>query len=211
MSISCPLCLNQNHREIENQLSFKLYQCFECFLIYKDPLHFLDLQEEKSRYENHENTEESEGYIKFLNRLRLPLLPFLKNKKMGLEFGCGPGPVLKDLFEQDGFQMQVYDPFFYPDIPKKQFDFITSTEVIEHFHKPNKSFEQINSLLLPQGILALMTYTYSDPGLIENWWYLNDPTHVSFYHQKTFEYLSEHFSWLILKNNSNLAFFQKGP
>ena len=32
----------------------------------------------------------------------------------GLDYGCGYAPALADIFKKDGFNIDVYDPFFFP-------------------------------------------------------------------------------------------------
>ena len=66
-------------------------------------------------------------------------------------------------------------------------------------------------MLKPGGILAIMTNFYSEEIDFDEWWYQRDPTHVSFYSIKTFEWLSESFNWNILSNNEmdNVIILQK--
>ena len=58
---------------------------------------------------------------------------------MGLDFGCGPGPALANMMQSDGYEMEIYDPFFFPnkDALSKKYDFITCTETAEHFFNPH--------------------------------------------------------------------------
>ena len=46
---------------------------------------------------------------------------------MGLDFGCGPGPALADMMQSEGNEMEIYDPFCFPnqDALSKTYDFIT--------------------------------------------------------------------------------------
>ena len=36
------------------------------------------------------------------------------NNDFGLDYGCGYAPALADIFKKDGFNIDVYDPFFFP-------------------------------------------------------------------------------------------------
>ena len=60
---------------------------------------------------------------------------------------------------QEGFKVSLYDPFFYPskDVLTNQYDFITCTETVEHFHDPYKEFNILDDLLKPGGWLGVMT------------------------------------------------------
>ena len=44
---------------------------------------------------------------------RLGGKPNFENKKV-LDFGCGHGPALADILFNNGFHMDLYDPFFFP-------------------------------------------------------------------------------------------------
>ena len=48
----------------------------------------------------------------------------------------------------EGFSVDLYDPFFFPnkDIFANKYNFITCTETAEHFFNPNKEFETLNPL-----------------------------------------------------------------
>ncbi len=205
MNLSCPLCLKKTTKE----LCQTLHRCDECKLVFKASEQHLESSEEKARYETHQNKED-DGYIGFLNRLRVPLLEHIRGFKKGLDYGCGPGPVLKRLLERDGFFMRAYDPFFAPELIQDSYDFITCTEAIEHFFNPQKEIEQMLSLLKQGGVLALMTQTYKENDDLSDWWYARDPTHVCFYHQETFEWLAQKYELDLLLNKQNLCFLKKG-
>lgn len=70
--------------------------------------------------------------------------------------------MLSRLLEGHGFTMTDYDSVFF-DVPLTEpYDFIFSTECFEHFEEP---------------VLEIMTELRTDP------------THVSFYSEKTLDYL----------------------
>ncbi len=200
MNILCPLCQATTFKEIQKDL----LKCDKCHLVFKSKSLFLSEDEEKARYEFHRNDEDNPGYTDFLNRLRLPLLKYLKPGFKGLDYGCGPGPVLAELLRKDGFEIQIYDPFFAPEKPQGKFDFITCTEAIEHFHDPKKEIESMISLLNSSGILAFMTYTYDEKTDFDSWWYVKDPTHVCFFSERTFEWVASERRFQILVNMKNL-------
>ena len=54
---------------------------------------------------------------------------------LGLDYGCGYAPALADILKKDGFRVELYDPFFFPnkEIFLRKFKFITCSEVVEHF------------------------------------------------------------------------------
>jgi SAM-dependent methyltransferase len=207
INLSCPLCLKTNvssfiAREIE------YHHCQNCHLVFKDKKELLDNKTEKSRYDFHENVD-NPGYREFLGRLFHPLMKYLNKEMKGMDFGCGPGPVLQKMFHEEGINCQVYDPFYSPEMPNGKFDFITSTEVVEHFFEPGKEFDFILSKLKAGGYLGLMTSLYENDEQFETWHYCNDDTHVSFYHHKTMEWIASNFNLEALHISKQVHIFRK--
>jgi hypothetical protein len=194
MNSVCPLC---QHSQIQIFCSDKrraYFQCQQCFLVFADRTALLTKEQEKAQYDLHQNQLDDPGYRKFLSRLAFPLLSILKaEQNTGLDFGCGPGPLLAQMLSEAGKKMQVWDPFYAPD-PKalqQHYHFVSCTEAIEHFINPAKEWHLWLNLLQPEGVLALMTKRYTDKNSFHNWHYKNDPTHISFFHQRTFEFLAQ--------------------
>jgi methylase of polypeptide subunit release factors len=79
-----------------------------------DNKNYLSSKDERIRYEQHQNFVDDEKYIQFLSKLFFPLKEKLSNHKEGLDFGCGPGPALAKMFNDEGYIMDVYDPYFFP-------------------------------------------------------------------------------------------------
>lgn len=170
----------------------KYYYCKNCRLIFIEPEAVVEPEVEKSRYEGHDNNHQNEGYVQmfedFIKQVIEPQLD-LKQIDSVLEFGCGPGPVLADLLAAKGLDVQLYDPYFYPeeDFKEKKYDLITSTEVFEHFVDPVKEIKLLKSLLKEGGYLAIMTSFHPGPAEFSDWWYTWDQTHITFYNHKTFK------------------------
>lgn len=206
---SCPLCNSprtslffENPSERFNQA---YYHCNNCRLVFVAPETLPSKEEEKSRYDTHENDPNDTGYRNFLSQLFDPLQARLEPGSLGLDFGSGPGPTLNLMFEEKGHSMQIYDPFYRDDssVWETDYDFITATEVAEHLHYPAKEFNQLWDSLRPNGYLGLMTKLADDfltPETFANWHYRRDLTHVSFYSRYTFEWLAE--QW-----NADLTFY----
>ena len=116
-----------------------------------------------------------------------------------MDFGCGPGPVLKVLLNRLGIDVDIYDPYFYPDkvFEGKQYDLITCTEVFEHLKNPLEIITLLESLLKENGILAVMTLFHTTSDNFCKWWYRRDPTHICFYSPKTFKWLENNFNLVI--------------
>jgi hypothetical protein len=193
MNPVCPLCQHFDHQLFCTDQKRRYFLCSECFLVFADRNSLLSAAEEKAQYDLHQNLLDDPGYRRFLSRLSVPLLAKLQpDQNTGLDFGCGPGPLLAQMLSEAGKQMQVWDPFYAadPKVLMQQYHFISCTEAIEHFVQPAKEWRLWLDLLLPEGVLAVMTKRYTDQTSFARWHYKNDPTHISFFHQRTFEYLA---------------------
>ncbi len=165
---------------------------------------------EKQRYLQHRNDPTPE-YQGFLSRLAAPVARLAPTGARGLDFGCGPIPVMSALLESQGFTMENYDPFFFADaaLLGQTYDFVTCCETAEHFHHPEKEFALLNRLVKPGGFLAVMTQMRSQWDGFFEWHYPRDPTHVVFYSPRTMRWLSQKFDWTPMFFPENVVIFQK--
>lgn len=166
---------------------------------------------EREHYGTHENHPTDARYRAFLGRLSGPLLERLPAGAEGLDYGSGPGPTLSVMLAENGFRMTIYDRFFAPD-PKVlhgSYDFITCTEVVEHFHFPADEFDRLNRLLRPGGWLGVMTEMLREGCVFEDWHYVRDPTHVCFYRPGTMEWIAARYGWTVETPHRNVALFRK--
>ena len=151
--------------------------------------HHLSLDKQKERYEQHKNSAENQGYVEMFEAfLKVAVDPFMGRSGRILDFGCGPGPVLAELLKKRGHGVDTYDLFFQKDesYRNKQYDLIALTEVLEHLPEPLKTLRALRERLSPNGSFAIMTLFHpNDSAKFADWWYRRDPTHVSFYTEKT--------------------------
>ncbi|MGD8234107.1 class I SAM-dependent methyltransferase [Vibrio sp. TRT 1302] len=190
---NCPLCQSL---EIEHYYADKrreYLRCQQCELVFVNPDHRLDAKEEKAHYDLHENDPADEGYRRFLSRVSDPILERIEPSSHGIDFGCGPGPTLSLMLQEQGHTMSLYDIYYHPDaeVLSKTYDFMTATEVIEHLYQPNQVWQQWLNLVKPGGWIGLMTKMVIDVEAFASWHYKNDPTHVVFFSRNTFRYLAE--------------------
>lgn len=163
-----------------------------------DPAMHLTLDEEKKRYDQHNNDVNDPGYRQFVKPLVDKVLQDYSPQAKGLDFGAGPGPVATVMLrEKDFHEIAIYDPIYRPDraLLDDRFYFIICIEVIEHFRFPFEYFKLLRSLLLPAGSLYCMTALYDDDIDFEQWYYKNDPTHVFFYHRNALQWIKKQFSF----------------
>lgn len=192
--VTCPLCLNQHSALFHQDKRRNYYQCPQCRLVFADRASLLSATDELAQYQLHNNDINDAGYRRFLQRLAGPLLATLPATGLsGLDFGCGPGPLLAKMLTEAGQQMSVWDPYFAADasVLQQNYDFISCSEAIEHFTRPATEWALWLSLLKPQGTLAIMTKRYTTAEAFANWHYKLDPTHVSFFSDYTFSYLAQ--------------------
>jgi len=91
------------------------WQCEHCLVVFLDNKFKLNPSDEKYRYQQHNNDIYDKDYRIFLSKLLQPLKSKLKNGSKGLDYGCGPGPALAEMFKEEGFHMDLFDPFFFKD------------------------------------------------------------------------------------------------
>ncbi len=199
--MDCIICGSSNLELLEIQNRY--YHCQDCEVIFIDPTEIAAQDEEKERYEDHDNNHQNEGYVQMFEDFIEELIePHLNLEEINdvLEFGCGPGPVLADLLEAKELEVDRYDPYFFPEkvFLDKKYDLITSTEVFEHFSDPIKEMELLTSHLKEDAYLAVMTSFHPGPEEFEDWWYKWDPTHIVFYNQKTFNKVASDFELEII-------------
>ncbi|WP_347989114.1 class I SAM-dependent methyltransferase [Methylomonas sp. AM2-LC] len=192
---ACPLCGEKNSSDFAQDKFRNYLRCQTCLLVFVPVHQHLDRLAEKKIYDLHQNTSNDPGYRSFLSRLAIPLLAKLAYPAHGLDFGCGPGPLLAELFMEAGHQVDLYDPIYanHPNYLRQQYDFITCSEVVEHFRQPDVEFANLFRLLKPLGYLGLMTKMVIDAAAFKHWHYKNDLTHICFFSRPCFEYLALHY------------------
>ncbi|HOZ29465.1 MAG TPA: class I SAM-dependent methyltransferase [Bacteroidales bacterium] len=177
--------------------------CTNCELIFADKEYHLPPDEEKKRYTFHNNNIENKGYVDFLNQIILPARQLMPSRSQCLDYGCGPNPVLAKILHSYGTICDYYDPYFFPELnTDKKYDIVFASECFEHFFNPAKEIENIIRVLSPNGILAIMTEFWKDEKPFSEWYYIKDPTHVCFYHLKTFDHICKNFG-LVQKYTDN--------
>ncbi|WKT59213.1 class I SAM-dependent methyltransferase [Microbulbifer thermotolerans] len=129
----------------------------------------------------------------------------------GLDFGCGPAPLLARMLEEAGHRVALYDAYYMPNpaVMRKPYDFIVSTEVVEHLASPGAELQRLWGCLKPGGLLALMTKLVISPERFTTWHYIRDPTHICFFSAHTFRWLAD---WLSAELNfvaSDVIFLRK--
>ncbi len=207
----CPLCHSPEVTPFAEVKGRRYFECATCLLVFMDPEQRLDAASERERYTTHENDPQDIRYRAFLDQVVQPLRQYLAPGAEGLDYGSGPGPTLAFMLAELGFPTVIYDPFFAPGrgVLAARYDFITSTEVAEHFYAPADEFERFDQMLRPGGWLGILTTTRDPERAFATWNYVRDITHVCFYHARTMEWIAERFGWTLVVPSKNVALFQK--
>ena len=179
-----------------NEKSEVFWKCQQCGFIFKDPRFHLTAEAENARYRLHQNDVLDLDYQNFLKPVVGAVVGAQKPAEEGLDFGSGRASVVVYLLSLKKYNITSYDPLFFPDeqILKRRFDYITCTEVVEHFKEPRESFDLMLSLLKPGGKLYLKTSLTDQIPDFSKWYYHRDPTHVGFYNRKSLEYINSNWS-----------------
>lgn len=202
--MECILC------RCETELFFQFknrnyFKCLNCHSVMLDQNDYISPEKEKLRYESHNNDVMDERYQRYASPFIKAVMNDYSKHHLGLDFGSGTGPVITKLLRDQGYSVNIYDPFFADDKDKLkfQYDYIVCCEVMEHFHNPYSEFERLRLLLKPMGTLYLKTSLYDESIDFNKWYYKNDLTHVFFYHKKALEFIMNHFGFneLIIKKD----------
>lgn len=206
----CPLCFQHKTDQIAKDKIRIFYRCLNCQFIFVPAKFHLSVEESSKRYHYHQNNPNDTNYRQFLEIVLGPLRNHLPDKKcLGLDYGSGAGRAVSAILELDGHTVLNYDPLFSPLglIDKKKFDFVTCTEVVEHFLRPKEDWDQLIEVS-KSAILGIMTHLNSKQIDFSNWYYKNDPTHVAFYSKETLEYIAGQKSLEILEIKERYALFK---
>jgi hypothetical protein len=187
----CPLC---GHPEVplESIMHRDFGFCPTCKGIFVARAFLPSREEELAIYGMHDNDVEDLGYRNFVR----PLVELISSQQdihhRGLDFGSGPGPVITKMLTEQGYFMELFDPFFHPDtqVLGKRYDFVVACEVVEHFHYPKESFSLLKHLIAPGGKLYCRTTLIPEHIEFSRWHYKNDNSHVFFYHTETIAWIA---------------------
>lgn len=191
----CPLCIDGQTALFFTDSRREFFRCESCGFVHVPARFHLSEEAEQARYDLHQNDENDAGYRAFLSRLATPLLDRLPPESSGLDFGCGPGPTLSGMFEEQGHRVALFDKFYAPaqSVLDATYDFVTATEVVEHLREPAAELDVIWGCVKAGGWLGLMTQFLVAQDDFGGWFYKNDQTHVGFFSPATFEWLAA--SW----------------
>lgn len=116
---------------------------------------------------------------------------------------------MAQILREHGHNVEIHDPFYAnnPQHLQRRYDFVTCTEVVEHFRQPRREFHRLFALLKPEGLLGLMTKLVIDAEAFRNWHYKNDLTHVCFFSKATLQWLADAYQCQLEIIGKDVAIF----
>ena len=183
---SCRICHASSPLFFRDLRAF--YKCPECCLIFTFDLPGKEAEE--THYKNQWTTTDTSFWKKQVDVL-LQLIDNYRTPTRILDFGSGSGEMTNE-FRQRGYDVTPLEPMTHGYLKDQnyssKFDVVIAVEVIEHLPEPWEELNEIENVLAPDGIVifsSLLTNSFIDrPDAHEqfkNWWYKDDPTHVSFF------------------------------
>jgi len=182
---TCKICSGPAQPFFKDWRSF--FICPVCFFIFtaetvgeeEQRKHFASQDVKEPDFWNHE----AQKYIRFARQ-------FVEPGNI-LDFGSGKG-CLSEALKAMGFDVASFEPMMHGRFDRqaypRQFNLVVANQVIEHMQDIVCEIRSILPVLEPGGLLffsSLFTdhfiFDRNSPEYFRNWWYKDDPTHVSFY------------------------------
>lgn len=210
MNSRCRLCLGETslyYKETDREFVV----CNNCESVQLLPEYFISAKAEEDRYLTHNNDVEDRRYQEFVEPITSRISGNFTSKHIGLDYGCGTGPVAATELGKKGYTVKLYDPFFHPDtaVLETFYDFIICCEVMEHFFEPGQEFSRLSQILNAGGKLYCKTSLFSEEIDFKSWYYKNDPTHVFFYTGKSLEWIRKNMNFSTVEILPKVIVFSK--
>ena len=201
----CPLCASRRTRHFQDVEQYAFHQCDECAFVFLDPMPTETVLE--SIY-NNDGSITSEFYPKARSRFRRALGTAFRLYRYArggnlLDVGCGGGfqvaafrwfgieasgldisadsiGYAKNNFKKSNFYCSNFENFSI----NKKFNFIFSSEVIEHVVDLNGYMDFLNKCLSSKGYVYITTPDIAStrvPANIVDWDVFSPPRHVQFF------------------------------
>lgn len=222
--VSCPVCEHSETHYFVTKNDYSFNRCAECDFIFLSPM---PNQEALNEQYTDEETEAEPTYNKTGSRLRrafikLPrFLPYVIGKNT-LDFGCGGGFVAYALsfiaksstgidisenavaYAKKRFRHANYACMDFVQLLEttKQYDFVYSSEVIEHVSEVNLYMKTLAHLVKKGGYAYITTPDLGHPKVPENiteWSMLCPPIHVQHFTRKTVDILFRRYGFKVIK------------
>ena len=188
------------------------WRCLGCRFVFTDDLDSLSPAELAERIYNDDYIRADPGFVeerpKYFAGVLDELLVSLKHRIEALDFGGGNG-ALASLARGRGFdRYDSFDPFFGDQTPPMSlYDLVTAFEVVEHSRNPLGTFQEMQSLLKPGGVVMFSTMV--QPNDVDpEWWYIAPRNgHVSIHSDRSLRTLANRVGMHCLSVSQGLHVF----
>lgn len=212
MTKTCVICNAEAYFFYQKEASLPMYyKCEHCYCVFEDERYYLSAKAEKERYDAHENDVEDLRYQEFVSPIVKQVKKHFDQQSIGLDFGAGSAPVITKLLEDKGYQLDGYDPYYFPrnDLQENYYDYIVCCETMEHFHFPINEFKWMKKLLKNGGFFFGKTKMIDEQTDFHRFNYKNDQTHVVFYSEKTLQKIKDIIGFKDFYLSDNTIIFTK--
>lgn len=185
----CKLCGKNSVDKLCENSSREFYHCTFCELIFVPEMYHLNIQEEKTRYDLHDNSMDNKGYVNYLQKIEKVVSGIVTKDKSILDFGSGKNAVLSGLLKINGFNCTSYDPLYglHNATQKSAFDLLIACEVVEHLRDLRSELFLIKKMITDTSKIIIRTQLYPPSDKFLKWWYIQDLTHINFFSLKSIE------------------------
>ncbi|MEO1925402.1 MAG: class I SAM-dependent methyltransferase [Gammaproteobacteria bacterium] len=222
--VACPVCDHPETHYFVSKNDYTFNRCTECDFIFLNPM---PNQDELNAQYTDDNKETEPTYNKTASRLRrafikLPrFLPYAIGKHT-LDFGCGGGFIAYALsfiaksstgidisenavaYAKQRFKRASYFCMDFVQLieTNDQYDFVYSSEVIEHVSEIKLYMKTLAHLVKKGGYAYITTPDLGHPKVPENiteWGMLCPPIHVQHFTKKTIDILFRRYGFKVVK------------
>jgi hypothetical protein len=179
--IECKLCQAPCCSQIPSGTARTFLHCSRCGLVFVPENEWLDLDAERARYDQHDNTPTNLGYLRFLSEVVAQVEALQVGTGSILDYGCGEQAILAALLRAKGLACIGYDPLYGREQRDGPHALVILCEVIEHLRDLRGELERVGHLLSPGGRVLVRTRPYPGVEAIADWWYSRDTTHINFF------------------------------
>jgi 2-polyprenyl-3-methyl-5-hydroxy-6-metoxy-1,4-benzoquinol methylase len=225
---TCSICAGQHHTHFVRQDGYDYVACDNCGFVFLDPMP--DPDRLHQIYNEDEGAISVGSYPKARSRMRramlraLRLLPYYFRRE-AIDVGCGGGFVVEAMrrlgarsasgldisapaiafarssFPKATFYEETFGPFLARGL---QFDFLHSSEVIEHIGAVHEYMNFLSAIARPGARLFITTPDIGHPTVpqpVTSWDMLSPPRHVHFFTEKTLETLFDAHGFDIVRRD----------
>lgn len=189
----CKLCGSLDAADFCTGRTRKFIKCKSCGLIFVPAQDYLSIDDERARYDLHDNTSQNAGYVEYLAKCAAIVKQVVKPGSRVLDFGAGKNAVLTQMLAEEGYRCDAYDPLYSADTltGNNKYDCIVICEVIEHLRDINADMELVKMSCAENAVIIIRTQLYVSDEKFTKWWYMQDLTHINFFSKRTIETLAE--------------------